>query len=92
MVQHLLNIMSSWAIVCDVWYLPAEKKRVRTEFFFLHWLFLPLSHFEWLQSRYGAGPGASLEGQGGQVNSKGGRILEWTIIYTAILLRRCDMQ
>ncbi|XP_064630645.1 glycerol-3-phosphate acyltransferase 4-like isoform X2 [Lineus longissimus] len=27
MVQHILMLMSSWAIVCDVWYLPPEEKK-----------------------------------------------------------------
>ncbi|XP_013419125.1 glycerol-3-phosphate acyltransferase 4-like [Lingula anatina] len=27
MVKHILMMMSSWAIVCDVWYLPPVKKR-----------------------------------------------------------------
>ncbi|ESP00402.1 hypothetical protein LOTGIDRAFT_140795 [Lottia gigantea] len=26
MIQHLLNIMTSWAVVCDVWYLPPMNK------------------------------------------------------------------
>ncbi|XP_050398407.1 glycerol-3-phosphate acyltransferase 4 [Patella vulgata] len=26
MIQHLLNIMTSWAVVCDVWYLPPMSK------------------------------------------------------------------
>ncbi|XP_021202971.1 glycerol-3-phosphate acyltransferase 3 isoform X4 [Bombyx mori] len=27
MLHYLLNMMSSWAIVCDVWYLPAMSRR-----------------------------------------------------------------
>lgn len=27
MVQYLLMMMSSWAIVCDVWYLPPMHRR-----------------------------------------------------------------
>lgn len=26
--RHLLNILTSWALVCDVWYLPPQQKRV----------------------------------------------------------------
>ena len=25
--RHLVNILTSWALVCDVWYLPPEKQR-----------------------------------------------------------------
>ena len=27
MVHYLLDIMSSWALVCDVWYLPPVKRQ-----------------------------------------------------------------
>ncbi|XP_064600186.1 glycerol-3-phosphate acyltransferase 4-like isoform X2 [Liolophura sinensis] len=27
MVRHLINIMTSWALVCDVWYLPPQEKQ-----------------------------------------------------------------
>lgn len=26
MIQYLLMMMSSWALVCDVWYLPPMKR------------------------------------------------------------------
>ncbi|XP_073960293.1 glycerol-3-phosphate acyltransferase 3-like [Choristoneura fumiferana] len=26
MLHYLLNMMSSWAIVCDVWYLPPMRR------------------------------------------------------------------
>lgn len=29
MVQHLWEILTSWALVADIWYLPAMDKRVR---------------------------------------------------------------
>lgn len=28
MAHYLLNMITSWAIVCDVWYLPPQTKRV----------------------------------------------------------------
>ena len=29
MAHYLLNMITSWAIVCDVWYLPPQTKRVK---------------------------------------------------------------
>lgn len=28
MVQHLMNILTSWALVCEVWYLPPTRMQV----------------------------------------------------------------
>ncbi len=28
LIEHLLRIMTSWALVCDVWYLPPEHAKV----------------------------------------------------------------
>lgn len=30
MVSYLLRMMTSWAIVCDVWYMPAMHQQVRS--------------------------------------------------------------
>ena len=32
LLRHLLNIMTSWALVVDVWYLPPQHKRVCISF------------------------------------------------------------
>ncbi|XP_063632303.1 glycerol-3-phosphate acyltransferase 3-like [Cydia splendana] len=31
MLHYLLNMMSSWAIVCDVWYLPPMRRGERED-------------------------------------------------------------
>jgi len=31
-VTHLLTLMTSWAVVCDVWYLPPQVNKKKTEF------------------------------------------------------------
>ena len=38
MAQYLLNMITSWAIVCDVWYLPPMKIQVFLVFPFLCYL------------------------------------------------------
>ena len=45
MIPYLLTIMTSWAIVCDVWYLPPmHRKEVWTKIsFYLNSIFLYLS-------------------------------------------------
>ena len=37
LIQHLIMICTSWALVCDVWYLPPEKRKVsaKLDFFVL---------------------------------------------------------
>ena len=32
LLRHLFNIMTSWALVVDVWYLPAQRRRVSLSF------------------------------------------------------------
>ena len=37
MLQHIFRLMTSWAVVADIWYLPPVKRLVR--FSFVHnWL------------------------------------------------------
>ena len=35
LLRHLLNIMTSWALVVDVWYLPPQHRQVRHSFTYL---------------------------------------------------------